>query len=316
MKVVVWRIVHLVFVLFGISVLAFLLVRMLPGDPASAIAAESGGSTPALLAEIRKQMGLNLPIYQQYGIWIVNVLTGNLGTSYQNHQAVTQSIVQHLPVTIQLMVMAQIVSLAVAIPVSLYVAPRQNGPVDRVVAVITFALQAIPNYVIAMVGILLFAVTLRWLPAIGYEPLSAGLWPSVKSLAIPTVALSALVVSVYIRVLRESTIDTLRMDYMLVGRAMGYSRGRLLWNLALKPSLPPLVTVAGLHVGILLGGAVVVEVISGLPGLGTLLLGAIQGRDYTTVQALVLLFAVVFVVVNFITDMIHIAIDPRVRAAS
>lgn len=316
MKLVVTRVVHLIVVLFGISVLAFLLVHMLPGDPATSLASESGSVTPALLDEIRKQLGLNLPLYQQYGLWIGNALHGNLGTSYRNNQPVATAIGQHFGVTVQLMIMAQILSLVIAVPVGLYLAPRRNNWVDRVVAGITFALQAIPNYVIAMVGILVFAVTLRWLPAVGYVPLSAGLWPSVASLTIPTVALSALVVSVYIRVLRESTIDTLRMDYMLVGRAMGYSRARLLWKLALKPSLPPLITIAGLQVGLLLGSAVVIEVICGLPGLGTLLLNAIQNRDYTTVQAMVLLFAVVFVVVNFITDMIHIAIDPRVRAAS
>lgn len=316
MKFVASRALHLVIVLFGISVLAFLLVRMLPGDPAAALAAGSGGANPALLAEIRKQLGLNLPLYQQYGIWIGNVLHGNLGTSYRNNQPVATGIAQHMAVTVQLMVMAQIVCLVVAIPVALYIAPRRNRWVDRVVAAITFALQAIPNYVLAMLGIMVFAVSLRWLPAIGYVPLSAGFWPSIKSLTIPTLALSALVASVYIRVLRESVIETLRMDYILVGRAMGYSRTRLMWGLALKPSLPPLVTIVGLNVGLLLGSAVVVEVISGLPGLGTLLLNAIQNRDYTTVQALVLLFAAVFVVVNFVTDMIHVAIDPRVRAAS
>lgn len=316
MKVVASRIVHLIVVLFGISVLTFLLVRMLPGDPATALAAESGSATPALLAEIRKQLGLNLPLYQQYWLWLVNALHGNLGVSYRNNQPVATAIAQHFTVTVQLMVMAQIVSLVIAIPVALYLAPRRNGWLDRLVAGITFALQAIPNYVVAMLGILVFAVSLRLLPAVGYVPLSAGIWPSIQSLTIPTIALSALVVSVYIRVLRESTIETLRMDYMLVGRAMGYSRSRLMWRLALKPSLPPLITVVALNVGLLLGSAVVIEVISGLPGLGTLLLNAIQNRDYTTVQAMVLLFAVVFVVVNFITDMVHIAIDPRVRAAS
>jgi peptide/nickel transport system permease protein len=182
--------------------------------------------------------------------------------------------------------------------------------------VIVFALQAIPNYVLAMVGISIFAVGLGWLPAVGYTPLSRGVWESTVSLIIPTLAVSALLVAVYIRVLRESTIETLRMDYILVGRSLGYSRRQLLWNFALKPSLPPLITVVGLHVGILLGGVVVVEVISGLPGIGTLLLNAINNRDYTTVQALVLLFAVVFVAVNFITDLIHMAIDPRVRETS
>lgn len=316
MKPVLSRIVHLVVVLFGISVLTFLLIRLLPGDPALSLAAQSGNADPQLIAQIRSDLGLDLPIWQQYLNWMGHILRGDFGVSYVNHQAVTTGIVDSLPVTIHLMVMAQIVSLAIAVPLALYVAARRDRAVDRIVAGITFALQSIPNYVLAMVGISVFAVALGWLPAVGYVPLSKGFWSSTVSLIIPTIAVSALLVAVYVRVLRESAIDTLRMDYMLVGRSLGYSRRQLLWSFALKPSLPPLITVVGLHVGVLLGGTVVVEVINGLPGLGTLLVQAINSRDYTTVQALVLLFAVGFVIVNFITDLIHMAIDPRVRATS
>ena len=316
MKFFVSRLTHLIVVFIGISVLTFLMIRLLPGDPALAIAAQSGAADPQLIAEVQRDLGLNLPIWQQYANWMLNIFHGNFGVSYRNNQTVVAEILGSLPVTMQLVLMAQVVSLAIAVPVALYVVPRRDGWVDRMVAVIVFALQAIPNYVLAMVGISVFAVGLRWLPAVGYTPLSRGVWDSVVSLILPTLAVSALLVAVYIRVLRESTIETLRMDYILVGRSLGYSRRQLLWNFALKPSLPPLITVAGLHVGILFGGVVVVEVISGLPGIGTLLLNAITSRDYTTVQALVLLFAVVFVFVNFITDLIHMSIDPRVREAS
>ncbi|MGO4690372.1 ABC transporter permease [Glaciibacter sp. 2TAF33] len=316
MKPVVSRMVHLIIVLFGISVLTFLLIRLLPGDPALALAAQSGNADPQLIAEIRKDLGLDLPAWQQYGNWIVKILQGNFGVSYVNNQPVSSGILNNLPVTIHLMVMAQVFSLVVAVPVALYVAARRDRGVDRAVTAINFAMQAIPNYVLAMVGISVFAVALGWLPAVGYVPLQEGVWASTVSLIIPTLAVSALLIAVYTRVLRESVIDSLRMDYVLVGRSLGYSRRELLWNSALKPSLPPLITVAGLHVGVLLGGAVVVEVICGLPGLGTLLVHAINSRDYTTVQALVLLFAVAFVVVNFITDLIHMAIDPRVRVTA
>ena len=316
MKFFVSRLTHLIVVFIGISVLTFLMIRLLPGDAAFAIAAQSGAADPQLIAEVQRDLGLNLPIWQQYANWMLNIFHGNFGVSYRNNQTVVAEILGSLPVTMQLVLMAQVLSLAIAVPVALYVVPRRDGWVDRMVAVIVFALQAIPNYVLAMVGISVFAVGLRWLPAVGYTPLSRGVWDSVVSLILPTLAVSALLVAVYIRVLRESTIETLRMDYILVGRSLGYSRRQLLWNFALKPSLPPLITVVGLHVGILLGGVVVVEVISGLPGIGTLLLNAITSRDYTTVQALVLLFAVVFVFVNFITDLIHMSIDPRVREAS
>jgi peptide/nickel transport system permease protein len=316
MKPVLSRILHLIIVLFGISVLTFLLIRLLPGDPALALAASSGNADPALIAEIRKDLGLDLPIWEQYLHWIANIFQGNFGVSYVNKQPVIVGIANNVPVTVHLMVMAQLFSLLVAVPVALYVASRRDSWIDRAVTAANFAMQAIPNYVLAMVGISVFAVTLGWLPAVGYTPISEGFWPSTVSLIIPTLALSALLIAVYIRVLRESVIDTLRMDYVLVGRSLGYTKREIMWRFALKPSLPPLITVVGLHVGVLLGGAVVVEVISGLPGLGTLLLHAINSRDYSTVQALVLLFAVVFVIVNFITDLIHMAIDPRVRATS
>lgn len=316
MKPILYRVLHLIVVLFGISVLTFLLIRLLPGDPALALAAQTGHADPQLIAEIRKNLGLDLPIWQQYLHWIGNIFQGNFGVSYVNNQPVIVGIMNNVSVTIHLMVMAQILSLLIAVPVALYVAAHRDGWVDRVVAAINFAMQAIPNYVLAMVGISIFAIALGWLPALGYTPISQGFWKSTASLIIPTLAISALLIAVYIRVLRESVIDTLRMDYVLVGRSLGYSKRQILWNFSLKPSLPPLITIVGLHVGVLLSGAVVVEVISGLPGLGTLLLHAINSRDYSTVQALVLLFAVAFVIVNFITDLIHMAIDPRVRATS
>jgi len=316
MNAVVSRIVHLIVVLFGISVLTFLLIRLLPGDPALALAAQSGNADPRLIAEIRVDLGLDLPIWQQYVVWMGSIFQGDFGVSYVNNQPVTAGILNNLPVTLHLMVLAQVFSVLIAVPVALYVAARRDRAVDRVVTVVNLAMQAIPNYVLAMVAISIFAVSLGWLPAVGYVPLGVDFLASNVSLIIPTLAVSALLIAVYIRVLRESVVEAIRMDYVLVGRSLGYSKRALLWRFALKPSLPPLITVVGLHVGVLLGGAVVVEVICGLPGLGTLLVTAINSRDYTTVQALVLLFAVTFVVVNFITDLIHMAIDPRVRAAS
>jgi len=315
MKDFAFRIAHLVVVLFGVSVLTFLLIRLLPGDPALSIAATSGVVDPATLEAVRERLGLNLPIWEQYWNWITNALRGDLGVSFRSNQPISAAIMEHLPVTLHLVIMSQVVSLLVAVPVALYVAPRSDRWLDRVVAGVTFALQAIPNYVLAIVGVLVFAVTLGWLPAIGYVPLSRGFWPSTVSLIIPTFAISALLIAMYIRVLRNSMIETLQMDYMLVGKSLGYSRRRLLWNFGLKPSLPPLVTVVGLNFGILIGATVVVEVIGGIRGLGSLLLSAISTRDYLMVQGLVLVFAVAYVVANFLADLIHLAIDPRVRVA-
>lgn len=316
MKLAAYKVLHLVLVLFAISVVTFGLIRLLPGDPALVMAAQGGGVDPAQVEAIRSALGLDLPVYEQYFNWIAGVLQGDLGTSYRNNQPVTTRIGQYAPVTVHLIIQTQVFSLLVAVPLALYVAPRRNSTTDHVVGSTTFSLQAIPTYVVAIVGVAVFAIALGWLPAIGYVPLSEGFWASTRSLIIATIALSSTLISIYVRVLRESVIDTLRMDYILVGRALGFTRRQLLWRFALKPSLPPLITMVAMQTGILIGSAVVIEVICGLPGLGTLLLNSITSRDYMTIQGLVLVFAVVFVLVNFIADIIHMLIDSRVRVTS
>jgi len=309
-----FRLIHLIVVLFGVSVLVFFLLDLLPGDPAQALIGSGGDSSPEALAAVRAELGLDRPIFERYGTWVLGLLQGDLGSSYYNGHAVADAIGHSAPVTFQLVVMIQIFSLAVAVPLAMYVAPRRDSLIDRFVAVVTFAFQSIPNYVVALVAILVLAVGLGWLPAIGYTPLSEGLWPSVRSLIIPTIAMSGVLIPVYVRVLRASMIQTLQQEYMLVGRAMGLSRGTLLLRYALKPSLPTLLTVVGVNFGVLIGGTLIVEVISGLPGLGSLLLNAVNTRDYILVQGLVLVFAVVYVLANFVVDLIQLVIDPRVRA--
>jgi len=315
MKDIALRVLHLAVVLFGVSVITFLLIRLLPGDPALSIAATTGSVDQGTLDAIRHRLGLDLPLWQQYANWIVGIFHGDLGVSYRTSQPISTAILTNLPVTVQLVVMAQVLSLAVAIPVALWVAPRRDSWLDRIIAGITFVLQAVPNYVLAIFLVLIFAVGLHWLPAIGYVSLTDDVWGSIRSLLIPTLAVSALLIAMYTRVLRSSMIETLQMDFMLVGKAMGFSRGRLLWGAGLKPSLPSLVTVVGLNFGVLIGATVVVEVICGIRGLGTLLWNAINTRDYLLVQGLVLVFAVAYVLANFVADIIHLIIDPRVRAA-
>lgn len=308
------RLLHLAAVLFGVSLIVFFLLEFLPGDPAEAIVAGSGDRSEEALAAVRAELGLDRPVAERYLGWIGGVMQGDMGASYRTGQSVLDAIAKSLPVTFQLVIMVQIVSLLVAIPVALYVAARRDTLLDRVVAFLTFSAQSIPNYVIALVGILVLSVQMGLLPAIGYTPLSQGLWPSIRSLIIPTVAMSAVLMPVYIRVLRSSIIQTLQQEYMLVGRAMGLSRPTLLYRYALKPSLPTLVTVVGVNFGVLIGGTVVVEAISGLPGMGTLLLNAVNTRDYILVQGLVLVFAVTYVAANFIVDIMQLVIDPRTRA--
>ncbi|PWB98022.1 ABC transporter permease [Homoserinimonas hongtaonis] len=309
------RLLHLITVLFGVSIIVFLLTSLLPTDPAAILAASAGDSSPQNVEAIRRDLGLDKPLIERYLLWVMSALSGNLGTSYFTGQSVAAAIGTAAPVTFQLIVMIQVITLLVAVPVALFVSPRRDSAIDRGVATVSFAAQAIPNFVVALVLILIFSVGLGVLPAIGYTSISEGLWPSIRSLIIPAIAMSFMLIPVYIRVLRSSMIQTLQQEFILVGRAIGLSRSTLLYRYALRPSLPTLVTVVGVNFGVLMGGTVVVEAISGLPGLGTLLLSAVTTRDYILVQGLVLVFAVVYVVVNFLVDIIQASIDPRVRVA-
>lgn len=314
MRTVIYRVVHLAAVLLGVSVFTFLLLQLLPGDPALAIVSGSGSADPADVERVRRELGLDLPLWQQYVDWLFSALRGDLGSSYRNGQSVVAAIGERLPVTVHLVLMVQVVSLLIALPIALYVAPRRDRPIDRAVAALSFGFQSIPNYVIALVAVLVLSVSLGVLPAIGYVPISEGFWPSTRSLIIPTIAISAVLIPVYIRVLRSSAIQTLQMDFMLVGKSIGMSRSTLMYRFALKPSLPPLITVIGINFGVLIGASVIVEVICGIPGMGTLLLSAVNTWDYVMVQGIVLVFALAYVLANFAVDLIQLAIDPRVRA--
>lgn len=306
------RVAQLVVVLLAISVLVFLLLEIMPGDPAEVIAGNSGDASPEAVAAIREAMGLNRPLPIRYLDWLGGALQGDLGASYANGQPVMDAIKSRFPVSIQLIIYAELISLLIAVPLATYVGQKRDSLVDRVVAAACFAGQAVPNFMLALILILILAVTLGLLPAVGYVPLSQGFVESFKSLTIPALALSGTLIPVYVRVLRNELVRTLQEDYVLVGRAMGIPRWKLLTRYALRPASPTLITVVGVNIGSLLGGAVIVEVISGIPGMGTLMLNAIQNWDYVVVQGVVLVIATVYVLANFVVDLLHVAVDPRV----
>ncbi len=306
------RLVQLVVVLPAISVLVFLLLEIMPGDPAEVIAGNSGDASPEAVAAIREALGLNRPLPVRYLSWLGDALRGDLGASYANGQPVMDAIKSRLPVSLQLIFYAEVISLLVAVPLATYVGQKRDSVVDRVVAAACFAGQAVPNFMLALILILIFAVSLGLLPAVGYVPLDQGVIASFKSLTIPALALSGSLVPVYVRVLRNELVRTLQEDYVLVGRAMGIPRWKLLTRYALRPASPTLITVVGVNIGSLLGGSVIVEVISGIPGMGTLMLNAIQNWDYVIVQGVVLVIATVYVLANFVVDLLHVAVDPRV----
>jgi peptide/nickel transport system permease protein len=308
------KFLQLVVVMLAVSVLVYLLLELVPGDAAQVIAGNSGDASPEAVEAIRQSLGLDRPLVVRYFDWLGGVFQGDLGASYTNGQDVTEAIKSRLPVSLQLVVYAEVLSLLVAVPLATYVAQKRDSFIDRAVAMACFAGQAVPNFMLALILILILAVQLGWFPAVGYVPISEGFVASMRSLTIPALALSGALVPIYVRVLRNELVRTIQEDYVLVGRAMGIPRPKLLARYALRPASPTLITVVGVNIGSLLGGAVLVEVISGVPGIGTLMLGAIQNWDYVVVQGVVLVIAVAYVLANFIVDILHAIVDPRVSA--
>ena len=307
------QVLRLAVVLFCVTLLTFLIVNILPGDVAIAIL--GGLATPEDLAGLRADLGLDRPMLVRYFDWLGSALSGDLGRSYRNGEPVAQAIADRLPVSLQLMVMAQILALGIAIPVALLSVRRPGGLFDRMSASAAFGFLAMPNFMLGIVLIYLFSVTFDLLPATGFTPMSEGLWDNIVSMTLPALTLGLIEWTVLMRVLRSDLLTTLKEDFILLARAKGLPPWRVLLQHALRPSSFTLITVLGLNIGGLIGGAVIVEQIFALPGVGRLLLGGIFNRDLILVQGTVSFIAAGFVLINFLVDMLYAVLDPRVRYA-
>jgi len=305
------RLLYLLPVLIGVALLTFLLASLLPGDLAYVLLGDQ--ATPELLAAVRRDLGLDQPIYMRFLHWLGQVLQGNLGRSFRTGQTVAAAIAERLPVTIQLLVMAQVGALVVAIPLAIYCAVNQGGRIDRFLTGAAFASLSVPGILSALLLIWLFAVQLQWLPATGYVPLQEDVWGNLRGFVLPALTLASGEWPALMRVLRSDMISTLQEDYIAMARAKGLRPSRVLLVHALKPSSLTLVTVTGLQIGRLLGGALIVEQIFALPGLGRLLVGSIFARDLIQLQGVVLFVAAGFVFVNLVVDLLYAVLDPRVR---
>ncbi len=308
------RLGHLIIVLFCVTLFVALLTRMMPGDPVDAI---TGFSSQQQKNELRQQLGLNDPVPVQYGRWVSHFVRGDLGDYYNvtGGTPVMDRVKDALPVSLQLMVYAQILALLIAIPLGVITAYRAGSWFDRASNATGFGLIAIPNFALALVLAYYVGVKLGWLPVGGYTKPSVDLVEHIRRMAMPTITLAAAQVAVYMRLLRSDMIATLQEDFITMAKAKGVSPRRVLWRHALRPSSLTLLTVAGLNVGTLIGGAVVVEVIFSLPGIGTLLAQAITARQYIALQSLVAIVAVGYVLVNFFVDILYAVLDPRIRHA-
>ncbi|MFI5041043.1 MAG: ABC transporter permease [Acidimicrobiales bacterium] len=313
LRIVGRKVLYLIPVLFAVTLLTFLLIKLLPGDPAVNILGPS--ATPQAIADIHRHLGLDKPLPAQYLTWLGHALTGDLGRSYQNQQTTTAALKQRLPVTLELIVLSQLLALAVAIPVALIAATRAGGVFDRVSTTIAFGFLAVPDFILGVVLVYLFAVRNHWFPATGYTPFSQSPTENLKGMVLPVLTLALASQAVYLRLLRTDLIATLQQDYISMAKAKGLPSRYILMRHAFRPSSFSLVTVSGLQFGALIGGTFIVEVIFALPGVGSLAVQSIFSRDYLVVQGTVLLIAVAYVMINFIIDLLYTVIDPRIRHA-
>ncbi len=310
-RLLVRRLVATLPVLVFVTTGVFALLHLTPGDPIDAMMAESVYAS--VKEALRRELGLDRPIPVQYLAWVRQVLRGDLGRSIRNREPVVEDVGRRIRPTLQLAGLALAVALALAVPIGLVSAARRDTVVDG--AGTAFALVGIcmPNFLIALLLIFVFGVRLRWLPISGYtdpfeEPL-AGL----RSLALPALTLGLAFAAVVARTLRSSLIEALAEDYVRTARAKGLSEGHVLAGHALRNGLIPVVTVLGLQLGALIGGAVITEYVFALPGIGRLVVDAVFARDYPLVQGVVLLIALGYVATNLVVDLLYGWLDPRIR---
>ena len=314
-KTIVIRVARLLAVVLIVSFLTFSLTKMLPGDPVNVLLGPQA-SNQEVRAAVEKDLGLDKSFTNQYLTYLSNAAQGDLGRSYTSKFETTTLLKQKLPATLELMLLAQLLALAISIPLAMYSAYRANSRADKAITTTAFGLISFPNYALAVVLVWLFAVQLRWFPAIGYKPISAGLSANLKSIALPVGALLAGLVAVYTRILRSDLIATLQEDFVLMARSKGLPTWHILLRHALRPSSFSLLTVFAINFGALIGGSVIVEQFFVIPGVGSLAIESILKRDYLVVQGVVLLIATSFVVVNFLVDILYSVLDPRVRRSA
>ncbi|HEY2214272.1 MAG TPA: ABC transporter permease [Acidimicrobiales bacterium] len=305
------RVVLLLIIIVFVSVASFFVVHLLPGNPSVTILGPN--DTPQNAAILNHQLGLDKPLWQQYFIWMSHVFQGNLGQSYTTHQTTTSIISQSFPIDIELIVVSQLMSFAVAFPMAMAASRRPNGIFDQVSNSTTFGMLALPPFVIAPVFVLLFAVHWHIFPGpASYVPLTQNFWSNLHTMLLPSIVLAMGSIVVYFRLLRNDLIATLQEDFITMARSKGLSDRRIMWRHALRPSSVSLLASAGVTIGSLIAGTFVVELLLQIPGLGFQLISSISQDDYTVVQGITLVVAVAIVLVNFAFDFLFTIVDPRI----
>lgn len=296
------RIIQALLVVIAVSAIIFFVMRLVPGDPARLIAPRASAQA---LAALHVQLGLNKPLPVQFVLFVANALHGDLGNSYYQQASVLTLIAQRLPLTLLLTSVAMVIAVILGVPMGFLAAIHRGGVVDKLILGVQMLFQSAPNFFVALVLLLIVGVNLQLLPPVGYV--------GIQSVILPAIALAVGLIAILSRVARASMMEVLELEWVKALRARGISRSSIIWRHALKSTLVPTLTLLGGQVGYLLGGAVVVEWIFNYPGLGLLTLNAVLRKDYPLVQAIVIVTATIFVLVNLLIDISYGIIDPRVR---
>jgi peptide/nickel transport system permease protein len=294
-----------------VALFVFSLLYIAPGDPAAVIAGDQ--ASPADVERIRQNLGLDRPFLVRFGEWVWQILHGDLGTSIFTNLPVTTMIAQRFEPTLSLMAITLCFAVTVAVPIGVLAAWKAGTWIDRIIMAFAVFGFSVPVFVIAYLLAFVFALELEWLPVQGYTPLSEGIWPWLENLILPAIALGCVYIALIARITRAAMLEVLQQDYIRTARAKGVGQRGILFVHALKNASVPIVTVIGIGIALLIGGAVVTESVFAIPGLGRLTVDAILRRDYPLIQGVVLLFSFIYVLVNLAIDLLYTLLDPRIR---
>jgi peptide/nickel transport system permease protein len=311
MELVLRRFSGLLLTLVAVSALIFIIMEVLPGDPASIMLGTS--ASPDTLAVLRHELGLDLPLFSRYAQWLGGFVTGDLGNSYTYGVPVAGLIAERLTITLPLALMAMLLSIAVGVPLGVASAARRNSAFDYVAAFVSQLFIAVPGFWVGLLLVLVFSVSLGWMPAGGFPGWHAGFAASIGALLLPAIALALPQAGVLTRVTRSAVLEVLNEDFVRTARAKGLTRRAALWRHAVPNALVAVVTILGLQFTFLIAGAVLVENVFNLPGLGRLAFQALNQRDIIVMQDVVLFFAALVIVMNFLVDLSYLYLDPRLR---
>ena len=294
-----------------VAVVVFLLMHITPGDPAAVILGPE--ASPAEVAELREELGLNKPPIEQFVSWFGNVLQGDFGTSIFMKQPVSQAFFEHLGPTLSLAIMAQVLAIVVAIPLGVLAAKFRGSILDQTFMGISLLGISVPSFLLGLFLILLVGVELKWLPVAGYKPIDAGLLNHIKYLILPAIALGSMQAALIARMTRSSMLDVLNANYIKTARSKGVKETIIVIKHTLRNAFIPILTIIGQTFGTLVAGAAVVETVFNIPGIGQLIINSVERRDFAVIQGSVLLIAVSYVLINLVIDLLYGVIDPRVR---